>query len=58
MARKPKTAPEAPASEITVECIVPNVHLGDGRVLLDGETAPVSPALFEALNAKKQVRRV
>lgn len=58
MARKPKATPEAPASEVAVECIVPDVHLGDGRVLLNGERAVVSPALFEVMSAKNQVRRV
>lgn len=57
MARRPKAVPVAASGPVTVECIVPNVHLGDGRELAKGERAEVSLSLAEALLEKKQVIR-
>lgn len=47
---KPKT--------VTVECIVPNVHLGDERSLDHGEQADVTEDIADLLEANGQVKRV
>lgn len=40
---------------VRVRCIVPNVHLGDGRVLREGDACPVPRALARRLRAKGMV---
>lgn len=62
--RKPRRKVSAPAVEfaspgtvpagmVEIRCIVNNVHLGDGRVLLDLESAFVTPDLADLIVGKK-----
>lgn len=55
MTRAPVKKPDGPQK---VECIVPDVALGDERVLYLGDQAEVSADLAELLKSKKQVKYV
>lgn len=50
--------PEAPAASSEVENIIPGteLHLGDGRKLQFGESAPVSAALAVFLRGRGQAK--
>jgi len=49
---------EAPEGQVKIRCIVHNVHLGDGRQLVKGDTAFVDEELAKFLDDRDQIKRV
>lgn len=58
MPSKKSPSPVERETAFRVECIIPNVHLGDGRKLVKGESATVPAELGALLVERGQARRV